>query len=185
MLNDRDIREENLQILVPRWQALAGQSANTDAMRLGVTPVYVGYLRPLDDLQIRRVCDCSSPLFCLSQPDDIMQKLLLAGPESDVTPFDKIDHLIEKENLVVLLNRWGSVKISAVHAQCTFGLSEATVKALQGATINDIQSASRKGVRLVSFAARPKYFFHSGRNMMLQRPMRTALAKCSSTKAFL
>lgn len=184
MLSDRDIQEENEQLLMARWQLLAEQTAKTDAMRLGVEPLLAGYISTLDEIQIRRACDCAAPLFCLSQPDDVITKLLTAGPGSDLTPFDKLDRLVENENYVVLLNRWASVKASVVHAQCTFGLSTGIVQALGKATVNDIKSASKKGIRLVSLAPRPKYFFHSGRNMRLQRSMRTALAVCSSSKLF-
>lgn len=184
MLNDRDIKEENDQLLVPRWRMLIEQRAKTDAMRLGMTPLSVEYISSLDEIQIKRASDCSSPLFYLSQPSDVIAKLLTAGVESDIAPFDDLDRLVQNENYVVLLNRWASVRTSVVHAQCTFGLSAAVVRALQGATIKDIKSASQKGIRLVSLAPRPKYFFHAGRNIRLQRSMRTALAVCSSSRAF-
>src|ERR1035437_8529682 len=50
MLNDRDIKEENDQLLVPRWRMLIEQRAKTDAMRLGMTPLSVEYISSSDEM---------------------------------------------------------------------------------------------------------------------------------------
>lgn len=183
MLSDRDLSEENLQLLIGRWQVLKTQESKTDAVRLGMDPHFVEQLASLDESQIRRACDCSAALFSLDPPDDMMLKILTTDSQALLTPFDRIDRLVEHENYVLLLNRWASVKSSLVHAQCTFGLNLNVASVLQAATLNDIKCASQRGVRLVGIAARPRYFFHAGRNIRLQRSMRTVLAISASAKS--
>lgn len=184
LLRDRDIHEENEQLLTARWELLREPGSRTDGMRLGMSPVLTEQIRDLDEIQMKRACDCSSPLFNLSVPEDVIRNALSDPSGVEVSPFDRTDKIIENENYIVLTNRWACVKSSPIHAQCTFGMTRAVIEILQNATLADIRSASRKGFRMVGIAPKPKYFFHAGRNLGLKRPQRTAIAVCTSAQSF-
>jgi hypothetical protein len=181
MLNDRGIREENAQLLIPRWTLLRESISRTQAAKLGMSEELATAVKDLDINQLRRACDCATPLFSLCALDDVIKNALFEGPGDDPLPFDAADRLIQQENYVLLLNRWMAVLASPLHAQCVFGMKTSVIKIFQEATQSDIESASRKGIRMALLNIRPKYFFHAGKNVGLQRSARTALAVCSSS----
>jgi hypothetical protein len=184
MDSDNDVRDENRQLLLRRWNFIVSGAPLSDAARLGMDPGCVSQLRTLVKLQVDRAADCTSPLFRFSQPDDVLARLLRPdgpGPTPGSSPRDEVDAIVAEENQLVLTNRWSAVRVSAVHSQCVFGLSASLVQTLQAATLSDILMAARRGLRLVKLAVGARYFFHAALNPTLHTSHRTVLAVCSTS----
>jgi hypothetical protein len=181
MAIDRDVIEENTQLLLRRWQFVVSGTRPSDALRLGMDSAFVAALRSLEELQVRRAADCASPLYMFGQPDDVLAMVIQTQAQTGAASpvHDEVDAIVQEENLLVLTNRWSAARISVVHSQCVFGLSAALVGILQAATLIDIRQACSRGLRLAMLAAGPRYLFHAGRNPTLQRSHRTVLAACS------
>lgn len=183
MLSDREVIEENTVLLRARWELLRDPGVQRDCGRLGMPLPLITEVRELDEIQVKRAADCATPLFQLSQPEDTIRNALVAQSD-DWSPFDQVDKLIEHENYMVLVNRWVCAKASPVHAQAMYGMSETLIGILLDASLSDLRRASRQGFSMVSIAAKPKYFFHAGRNLGLKPSQRTALGICSTARAF-
>ncbi len=184
MDSDIDVRDENRQLLLRRWNFIVSGAPLSDAARLGMDPGCVSQLRTLVELQIERAADCSSPLFRFSQPDDVLARVLRLdehGTTPVSSPRDEVEAIVAEENQLVLTNRWSAVRMSAVHSQCVFGLSASLVQTLQAATLSEILQAARRGLRLVKLAVGARYFFHAGLNPTLHTSHRTVLAVCSTS----
>jgi hypothetical protein len=175
MAIDRDVIEENTQLLLRRWQFVVSSTRPSDALRLGMDSAFV------EELQVRRAADCASPLYRFGQPNDVLAMVLQTQSQTGTASpvHDEVDAIVQEENLLVLTNRWSAARISLVHSQCVFGLSAALVEILKAATLIEIRQACARGLRLAMLAAGPRYLFHAGRNPTLQRSHRTMLAACS------
>lgn len=182
MDSDIDVVDENIRLLLRRWNFIASGAPPSDAARLGMDPGCVSQFSRLVELQVRRAADCASPLFKFSQPDDVLAKVLKPDPEAAASaPLrNEVDAIVEEENQLVLTNRWSAARTSAVHSQCVFGLSSSLVETLQAATLSEIRQAASRGLRLVKLAVGARYFFHAGRNPTLHTSHRTVLAVCST-----
>jgi hypothetical protein len=183
MAIDRDVIQENTQLLLRRWKFVVSSARPSDALRLGMDSAFVAVLGSLEELQVRRAADCATPLYRFGQPDDVLAMVLQTQAQTGAgSPVhDEVDAIVQEENLLVLTNRWSAARISVVHCQCIFGLSAALVEILNAATLIEIRQACARGLRLAMLAAGPRYFFHAGRNPTLQRSHRTMLATCSTS----
>jgi hypothetical protein len=180
MVSDRDVIEENEQLLLGRQRFLAGRGHYGDAPRLGMATSFASDLCALDDRQLRRAADCTAPLFRFGQPDAVLARVLQPATEASALLRDAVDALIDAENELLLINRWNAARVSPLHCQALLGLSTLVVERLRAATLGEVRQAARRGVRLCSFGPGPQYLYHAGRNMGLQRSNRTVLAICAS-----
>ncbi len=186
MIGDRDVIEENTQLLVKRWKHVTSYAAKNDPARLGMDPAMTAELRALDDIQVHRAADCATPLFRFSQPDDVMARVVSPSATKEFsTPLrDEVDEMVEEENLIILMNRWSAARVSVVHTQCLLGMSTHLIEVLRNATVSDLKQAAMRGIRLAKLAPKAKYLFHAGRNLSLQQSDRTVLAVCASSVLF-
>lgn len=184
MVSDRDVIEENTELLVRQWRHLAHRGGQNDPARLGLSHDAAGELRALDEIQVKRAADCATPLFRFCYPDDVLIRVVRNEDKRNYssTLRDDVDVMIEEANLMLLMNRWSAARVSPVHAQCVLGMSTPLIDALRHATVADLQQAANRGIRLGKLAPRPKYLFHAGRNITLQRSNRTFLAVCASAE---
>ena len=179
MVNDRDVIEENRQLLTGRRRFLAARP--DDAGRLGMEALCAAELCALADIQLKRAADCSSPLFRFCQPDAILARVLQPQDGAPGAPLrTEVDALIEAENDLLLINRWNAARVSPLHCESLLGLSPFLVDRLRAATVGDLRQAARRGVRLCGFGPGHQYLFHAGRNPALHRSSRTVLAVCAS-----
>ena len=179
MVSDRDVIEENRQLLTGRRQFLAARPE--DAGRLGMEALCAAELCALAEIQVNRAADCSTPLFRFCQPDAILAKVLQPQESGQGAPLrTEVDALIEAENELLLINRWNAARVSPLHCESLLGLSHTLVERLRAATIGDLRQAAGRGVRLCGFGPGHQYLFHAGRNMSLHRSSRTVLAVCAS-----
>lgn len=180
MLSDKERVEENTKLLHGRWAWLC--ASVRDGTRLGMDPEATELIRSLDEQQMARAADCAAPLFTLAPHDDMVVQLLAgrAGASAVPAPGDALDRFIAQENEFMLLNRWSAARMSPLYCRCVLGMSIRLSEAFRQATVSEVQKAAHMGIRLVRLACRPRYFFHAGRNVGLQRSSRTALAVCSS-----
>lgn len=177
---DRDLVEENLSLLLPRWKLVS--TGKSEALRLGMDAELTAQLRSLDEVQVHRAADAVAPLFRAGQPDDVFVRLLKSDDSSTPAPLDDVDKLIQQENHLFLLNRWNMARLSQPHCQCLYGLSTRVIEALRTATLGDLSRASCRGVRLAHLGTRPKYLFHAGRHVSMTTSMRTQLAVCATSR---
>lgn len=182
MACDREVIEENEELLMIRWRLLRDGPANMDAAALGLCTDAAAELRSLNEQQVRRAADCAAPLFRLPRIDDVVIGAIDA-PLETVKPVKRSpgEEAMEDENFRLLLSRWHNCRFSPVYARTVLGLSDRIIRCFRAATLGDLRRASRQGVRFATFMERPRYLFHAGRNFGLQQSQRTFMAICSST----
>lgn len=141
-------------------------------------------LRTMEERHVARAADCTFPLFKFAVEDDALSELMKPVTAGN-TAFGLGDTVaspaISRGNQIFALHRWAAVKGSREHAQCTLGLTDSMVSILLAATLADIQGLCSKGVQLVKLGVRPKYLFHAGTNLTLNRQQRTVHAVCASS----
>ena len=179
---DRDLVEENLNLLLPRWKLVSSTISNSECLRMGMDAELSNQLRSLDEVQVRRAANALAPLFRTGQADDVLVKLIASDETSDHGPLDGIDKVIQEENELFLLNRWSLARHSAPDCQCLYGLSVKVISALRTATLGDLRRASCRGIRMAHLSTRPKYLFHAGRHVSMTTSMRTQLAVCATSR---
>lgn len=184
---DRDIIEENRVLLAARVAFIHQDPPLSALGRWGMSGDMAKQIGQLERIQLERAADCVVPLFGFELIEDVVIGAV-QGPESKATrerdtfEKDSLDALMEEEALMVLINRWSSCTDSPRFAQTVLGLSKRLVDCLSSATLSDIRSAARRGLRLTSILVRPQYFFHAGLNPVLQRSQRTNLAICNTRR---
>lgn len=180
MLSDRDLIEENTELLLQRWRLLKRPGLQHLPARLGMDLPLIQELRAMDEIHVRRAADCSAPIFKIGAQDEVILSALEDRALKHEGITDELDNLIASENHLVLTNRWGAARYSPVHAQCTLGMSDRLVTAFRKATVRDLHRVAASGIRFAKMAPAARYFFHAGRNPSLQKANRTTFAVCAS-----
>ena len=180
---DRMVVEENIQMLKNAWEFVLGHDEKAGQL-IGLSFEEIRLLRTMDERHLARAADCTFPLFKFGVEDDaladLMKPVTLGSSTLGLTNA-AASSAIARGNQVFALHRWGAVKESREHAQCTLGLTDSMVRILLSATLADIQNLCSRGVQLVKMGVRSKYLFHAGTNLKLNRQQRTVLAVCTSS----
>ena len=183
---DQDRIKANTAILLDRWGLLKCATSFDERSRIGarlaMNSEAVELLCMLDRRQVARAGDCDTPLFTLAYSDGMVIQALSAEEPPRLQPGagDAVDQQIVKENLVMLVNRWGIARASPQYAQYVLGMSTWLIAAFQRTSIFEIHRAAHSGLRFVKLACDPRYFFHAGLHIGVQRANRSLLAACAS-----
>lgn len=177
LVGNKALLAENKALLTGRWRFLRSQEAG--AYRdICMDAESAAILRDLDPKQVDQAADTEVPLFRLAVPDYTLEKLLSSDPGVEFEPSTEADRVINAENRLFLFNRWHAAAISDSHAHSVYGLSSNTIRLLRNAGYPDIERAGARGCVLAAYAAKPRYLFHGGKNVALNRLQRTSYASC-------
>lgn len=171
---DRDIFEENRQLLERRWQL-----ATTDALDnvKDLERFFPGQRELLDVLsvmdieQVRVMADCGTPLFKINLPATPVDVPYVA-PEGKL---DQIEEDCARETFIALLGRLDALRQGPVLARQVFDLSTSQSRFLERRSPREMQAMAHDPNLTLRPAVNMDYFFAAASHDLTTRE-RTALS---------